>query len=111
MAYPITQTGASGPLSVTTAITVKNQAGFPATAGVVIPSHIIITATGNGFRWRADGTAVSSTTGIQIGGAGSGGTLELTDPNFDYTSLIQRISICSFDGAATATVNVAYFAV
>ena len=69
------------------------------------PSHAIIQVTAANIRWRADGTAPTTSVGIQVA---AGSNIEFMDPMFDYESIIRRIQFIA-DDAGTATLEVAFF--
>lgn len=69
------------------------------------PTHALIQCGAtNTVRWRADGTAPTTTVGILIA---AGAVLDLTDPMGDYGSVIAKIQLIAT--SADATVDVEYF--
>lgn len=104
MMAPIVQTGVQNALSVAgTAVALT----LPGSADTRIkPTHAIIQVTGANIRWRADGTAPTTSVGIQVA---AGSNIEFMDGTLNYANIIERIKFIA-DDAGTATLEVAFFA-
>lgn len=101
---PIVQTGIQNALSVTTAAVGLT---LPGSAGTRIkPTHCIIQVLDANVRWRADGTAPTTSAGIQ---AAAGTNIEFMDGTLNYASIIERIQFIR-DDSVNATLEVAFFA-
>lgn len=93
---------------VQNALTVSSSAvalTLPTATGTVRPTHAIIQVTGANVRWRADGTAPTTSVGIQVA---SGSNIEFMDPSADYSGIIDNIQFIR-DDSVDATLEVAFF--
>jgi hypothetical protein len=96
---PLIQNGTQNALSATTGAAVALT--LPSKPH---PTHAIINVVGNSVRWRADGTAPTTTSGLLVP---AGSNVEFMDAEFNYANIISRMRIIGVSG--TATLEVAYF--
>lgn len=102
MTWSLSQTGAQT-LLVTTAATGLTLPASPHTR----PCHALMYVGTSAIRWRADGTAATSTSGMYVA---ANGYIDFTDVGGDYSSVIARFSIIRDTSASSnATLEVAYF--
>jgi len=101
---PIVQTGVQNALSVSTAAVGLTLPGSANTR--IKPTHCIIQVTAADVRWRADGTAPTTSVGIVVA---AGSNIEFMDGTINYQSLIERIQFIR-DGSVDAVLEVAFFA-
>ena len=99
MNIPMIQNGIQNALSATTGTAVALT--LPARP---YPTHAIIQVNTNSVRWRADGTAPTSSAGILVA---AGSNIEFMDGALNYASIIERIKLIGISG--TATLEVAFF--
>jgi len=96
----LNQVGTQNALAVsTTAVSLTIPTGLQAT-------HAIIQVTGADIRWRADGTAPTTTSGII---AANGSNIEFMDPAENYAGILKRFQAIR-DGSVDAALEVAFFA-
>ena len=71
------------------------------------PKHVLIYVANAPIRWRADGTAPTSTTGMYVA---ANTYLEFIEPLWDYRSIITRIQfIRDTTAGADSTLEIAFF--
>lgn len=103
--FPIIQVGRQG---IASGLTTANSLTLPTTAGGINPTHAIIqVGSGNSVRWRADGTAPTTTTGVLVAASG---TIEFMDGTLNYRSILQNFKVITTSGT-DSSLEVAYFAI
>lgn len=97
--------GAFNAVGIQNALTVSTTAVSLTLPASTRPSHAIIQVMTANVRWRADGTAPTTSAGIVVT---AGSNIEFMDPMFDYESIIRRIQFIR-DDAVDAVLEVAFF--
>jgi len=69
------------------------------------PTHALIQVTGADIRWRADGTAPTTSAGVVVK---ADSYIEFMDPLEDYRGIIANFQAIR-DGGTDATLEVAFF--
>lgn len=84
--------------------------GLIADADVLLPASakgIIITVEGTAMRWRADGTAATTSVGHTVSAGGSLTFDSWSDPKNNWRSILKNLSMIST--SSTSDLQISYF--